>query len=469
MAEQFLSAEELQNRVFRFTQDYYFVGMRKDRDLFYALTSEDIQKYPVALCGVVLNLFMDGELKKADEFLDNLPKNDLFDAIKLGMKVVHPEVTWKEFIKILDYLKKNNLQLTNVALTAGRPSLLNGFNDFTRIGPFLEKRKMLFLEDLACLYEKSMCPAIYNLCLSEYYYQLNRLIDAEVLVSRTIKEFDRDSERRLLFASLYLQAKILIAYGKIVDAESYIKNIRNYVKKNGEAEFSYNIDAAEVLIAFYEGNHELINRWMKNKAPDEFADFNMIDVYRYMVKMRCYIVQKKYTAVVALAEKLRPLLEAGKRHMDLCEMDLLLAITFYRAQKKELAFEALERTLKIARRRKFYRLIGDEGDAVLHLLLDYMKEKGESEFLMLVYEIARGMAISHPLYLTSELKNKTMLTQKEVDILKLLEQGKPRDEIAELFFISENTVNFHMKNIYSKLEVSSVTQAVWNARVLGII
>ncbi|MBQ1671619.1 MAG: hypothetical protein II070_07500 [Treponema sp.] len=468
-----LSAAELSQKVVNFSHNYFLIDMRHDRESFYALTEKDFAENPISVCGVVLNLFMDGELEQADRVIDSLPKNQYFDFIRLGIVLVHPKITFKEFIGYIEYLKKNNLQMPNVVLTAGRPSVLNGFNDFTRIGPLLQKYRQLFIDDLSCLYEKSTCPAIYNLCLAEYFYQLDKPFDAEVLVSRTIKEFDKDSERRLLFAALYLQAKILIAYGKTVESESYIKNIRRYVKKTGEAEFSYNIDSAQVMTSFYEGNYALMNRWIKKSAPDEYADFNMLDLYRYMVKVRCYIIKKNYSAAVALLEKLRPLLTAGKRHMDLCELDLLLAITLYRAEKKELAFDAFERALKIAKRRKYYRLIGDEGPAVLPLLIEFIKQEGKSgvstDFLLMLLDIARSMAANHPLYLMEELKYLTPFSQKEIEILKLIEQGKSRSQIADCFFISENTVKYHVKNIFSKLGATSVTQALWLARVQGII
>lgn len=56
-----------------------------------------------------------------------------------------------------------------------------------------------------------------------------------------------------------------------------------------------------------------------------------------------------------------------------------------------------------------------------------------------------------------------------IDVLSLLEQGKTKEEIAEYFFISVNTVKFHIKNIYTKLGAGNVAQAVWNARVMGVI
>lgn len=460
------TAKELQECVSVMPDNYFLIDARRDKESFYALTEKDLVEYPYCICGVCVNYIMEGKLKEAWDLINGLPENSL---VTLGLVLVHPEITFKRFMKIVGYLKDNNIEMQGVILTASRPYLLNGFNDFSRIGPLLEEKKEEFLEYGGVLYGKYCINFIYKLCLAEYKYQQSDLIEAEVLVNQAIKEFDKKIEQRLLFAALYLQSKILLTQGRTVNAESYIKNIRTFVKKVGVSEFAFNINAAEVLCALYDGNFPLIARWLKNDAPDEFSDFNMLDLYRYMIKMRCYIVMKKYPAVLALAEKLRPLLEAGGRHMDLCEIDLLEAMSLYYAGEKDLAFESMGRALKIAKRRKYYRLIADEGEVMLNVLIDYLKTRPTDPVIKKIVELTRNMAINQPLYLKVQNQSSEVFSQMEIDILKLLEHGKTKEEIGEYFFITVNTVKYHMKSIYSKLNASSPHQAVWNAKVMGII
>ncbi|REB06036.1 DNA-binding response regulator [Sporosarcina sp. BI001-red] len=52
------------------------------------------------------------------------------------------------------------------------------------------------------------------------------------------------------------------------------------------------------------------------------------------------------------------------------------------------------------------------------------------------------------------------LTQRELEILLLLAQGKSNQEIADDLFISLKTVKTHVSNVLSKLEVQDRTQAV---------
>jgi len=61
------------------------------------------------------------------------------------------------------------------------------------------------------------------------------------------------------------------------------------------------------------------------------------------------------------------------------------------------------------------------------------------------------------------------LTSREIDILKWTADGKTAREIAQLLAISTNTINFHIKNIFSKLDVTNKTQAVITAAFLGLL
>lgn len=55
------------------------------------------------------------------------------------------------------------------------------------------------------------------------------------------------------------------------------------------------------------------------------------------------------------------------------------------------------------------------------------------------------------------------LSQREKEVLTLLSEGNSYDSIAEKLFISKNTIKFHLKNIYIKLQVHSNIEAVLKA------
>lgn len=50
------------------------------------------------------------------------------------------------------------------------------------------------------------------------------------------------------------------------------------------------------------------------------------------------------------------------------------------------------------------------------------------------------------------------LTERQVEIIQLIKQGKSNKEIANQLFISENTVKYHLKIIYGILDIEHRTK-----------
>jgi DNA-binding NarL/FixJ family response regulator len=61
------------------------------------------------------------------------------------------------------------------------------------------------------------------------------------------------------------------------------------------------------------------------------------------------------------------------------------------------------------------------------------------------------------------------LTKREQTILEALQTGRSNKQIAEKLFLAEQTVKFHLTNIYRKLAVSNRTEAVRYAHDHGIV
>lgn len=61
------------------------------------------------------------------------------------------------------------------------------------------------------------------------------------------------------------------------------------------------------------------------------------------------------------------------------------------------------------------------------------------------------------------------LTDRELNFLGCLASGVSNKEIARTLCVSENTVKFHLKNVYSKFSVRTRLQAIKAAYELGLI
>jgi LuxR family maltose regulon positive regulatory protein len=61
------------------------------------------------------------------------------------------------------------------------------------------------------------------------------------------------------------------------------------------------------------------------------------------------------------------------------------------------------------------------------------------------------------------------LTERELDVLRLLPSGMTQREIGATLFLSENTVKTHTRGVYRKLAASTRDEAVANARAAGLL
>jgi DNA-binding CsgD family transcriptional regulator len=61
------------------------------------------------------------------------------------------------------------------------------------------------------------------------------------------------------------------------------------------------------------------------------------------------------------------------------------------------------------------------------------------------------------------------LTRRELEVLTLVIEGKSSKDVADALFVSKRTVDFHLANIYDKLQVSNRVQAFRRATRLGLI
>jgi LuxR family transcriptional regulator, maltose regulon positive regulatory protein len=62
-----------------------------------------------------------------------------------------------------------------------------------------------------------------------------------------------------------------------------------------------------------------------------------------------------------------------------------------------------------------------------------------------------------------------VLTERELEVLRLLAEGRTKREVAATLFLSYSTIHSHTKSIYRKLDGSSRDEVLEHARGLGLI
>ncbi|SFB50556.1 response regulator transcription factor [Algoriphagus aquimarinus] len=89
-----------------------------------------------------------------------------------------------------------------------------------------------------------------------------------------------------------------------------------------------------------------------------------------------------------------------------------------------------------------------------------LKSRGSSDLLEAIDRVMYGKSYFDWItdFKTDLVKNESKLSEREIEIVKLIVGGKTSSEIANLLFISEATVKTHRKNIFKKLKIHHATE-----------
>jgi LuxR family maltose regulon positive regulatory protein len=150
------------------------------------------------------------------------------------------------------------------------------------------------------------------------------------------------------------------------------------------------------------------------------------------------------------------------------EIAIARIVLYQAAGKKIEALETLQEALSTAAPTGLWRIFLDECDP-LQTLLEELKPRLKDETLIMYAGCLLEAFHCAPAKPESGDKHRALLSGRELDVLRCLAQGLTYEEIGRQLFLSLNTVQFHVKNIYSKLLVNKRAQAIEKAQEMKLI
>jgi LuxR family maltose regulon positive regulatory protein len=155
---------------------------------------------------------------------------------------------------------------------------------------------------------------------------------------------------------------------------------------------------------------------------------------------------------------------------------LIQALTYNAQGDVDQALAALERALNLAEPGGAVRVFLDEGEPMAELLRVFSRQSSAigREYLD---SLLGGFHASQIPAESTKFEDRIAkdgdlvepLSDREIEVLRLLAAGLSYREIAEELYVSINTIKAHAKNIYSKLGVHGRMQAAQRAEELSLL
>jgi LuxR family maltose regulon positive regulatory protein len=272
--------------------------------------------------------------------------------------------------------------------------------------------------------------------------------------------------------------RVLFSRGDMSGAQAIIQKMESIAREYDVPPWITNLMAAwKARIWLAQDKLDTASQWVSERGLDADGDPTYLHEMEYVALARILIAQGRLDEATSLLQRLLEATETGGRTSRSIEILMLQALATQAGGDASRAMAALERVLTLAQPGGFIRTFVDEGPPMAQLLYeaaargimsdyagkllaafaDATKDEGRTTGLLSSVVDRRSSALIES------------LSERELEVLRLIAEGLTNREIAARLFLALNTVKAHTRNIYGKLGVHSRTQAVARARTMGLL
>ena len=282
------------------------------------------------------------------------------------------------------------------------------------------------------------------------------------------------------FCSYMLLATVLIAQGEESESRKILEDIGGMIRRHKAYYLNANFQAFVCRLKLDEGDVSVARDWLSNSNnTDSHGELSFYKLYRHFTTVRAYITSGEWNLAILFLKKLQNMCTRYRRTLDLIEVNILLAIAYWKKNRgnREEALNSLQSAIIISRENGFIQMFVNDGaelSNMLHKLLkrviqkDYNGELTASEVKSLYYRALVKAKNSKGLTGGRTSQN-LKFTEQQRKILHHLNDGLTHKEMAEKMGIKPSTIKSHMALIFKKLDVSCSVDAIVKIREHGLL
>lgn len=299
-----------------------------------------------------------------------------------------------------------------------------------------------------------------HLGLAKILYDWNALDEAESLARLCSELVTRAKSASELGADV-LRARLMLIRNEDIEAEALLARMDG-VTNTGPLTDRMR-EAADLRVL------QMLRRGEINKAVD-LASTHQLP----LGLARTLLAQGKGLDALHAIESHRRNMDTQARVQDAVKAMVVQAIIYQGMGDMDKALHVLREAVVLAQSQGSIRLFVDEGAPMKTLLTQLQDETGISKYVsQLLASLGTPMPHEKRVTLASGAPSSHLplsaFSQRELEILRLIQEGHSNQQISEQLFLSLSTVKWHNQNIFSKLDVQRRTEAVARALQLKLL
>ncbi len=309
--------------------------------------------------------------------------------------------------------------------------------------------------------------------LAQVAYERNELALAEQYAARCVELGERWGNAEVLADGYLAHARVQLALGQWDAAGQSFTRAEALVHAGRLAAITARLIAAHrARLWLALGDWVQARRWAKAQRQSDQTDPGglitlLVRVAEHASLARLALAQADFAqAEAALEAVLPPVREAGWHGVEI-ELLALRALTLDGQGHQAEAWDAIAQAIRYAQPEGYIRPFLDLGAPMRRLLAAFARQaQAAGEIGAYIGRLLA--AFQGPDVPSVELPHPTTLfeplSDRELEVLRLIADGLTNNEIAEQLTVAVSTVKTHINNLYRKLDVTSRTRAIARAR-----
>jgi LuxR family maltose regulon positive regulatory protein len=270
-----------------------------------------------------------------------------------------------------------------------------------------------------------------------------------------------------LTAGHVMLARARQAQGDLDGAQEAVREAERLMRRHSlPAGTTSSVAACRVRLWLAQGNLEMAARWTQQSGLTVDDEVSYIREGEHLALLRVFLARDEPDAALTLSDRLLRAAEAAGRRGRVMVFLALQALAWQAKGDVPRALAALERALSLAQPEGYVRTFLDEG-APMAMLLRQAGSRGIAPDY--VARLLSAMAETSGMTRPAAQPLVEPLSERELEVLRLLAAGKSNQGIADELVLATGTVKRHLNNIYGKLSVRSRTECVARARELRLV
>ena len=451
-------------------QALIFVPEGEDKSLLHGRLS--------AMLGTITVLARDipGAITEAQEALANLPNDEVIFRARAMRVLGVSHMFMGELEQALDKLEN------------AKSLALEGQNKFlaaeilSQIGTVRKHQGKLSLafetyQRILDLYERpeSAPPACLGyIGLADIALEWNELHKVETFLTIGIELSQKGNIGYALQPAYLIEGLLKCAQGDQASASETIQKGEALSRKGGGSlESILGLAWFQTRLNLSCGELEQARDWVTGKLLPAGRTFDEMPIIlgemHQSLLARFYLKSGEFDKVLEIYERICPQAKTGGRLARVIELSLFKAVALQKLGRSDDACVFFEDSLVLAEPEGFVRLFLEAGETVTNLL--QITKDGHEEYVSKLLAEFNGQQVQvkdEAKAILSQAGLIEPLTERELEVLRLMCEGHSNQNIADAMIVSVNTVKKHTSNIYGKLGVRNRAQAVLRAREIKL-